>query len=613
MRTRFRFILLLILILIISPKSSSAYALLNTNTPGQNNLNLAIPDTYPGKCSPLNKVNDNAFALLSDFDKGNGPFEKPSELPYLSEENFEIVEFKDQLYVGMEADNSLGARLWRTRRGVLTPRNQFDWEEVSVDHNGKPFGVNDLSQVDHIDSLAVFKGHIFTSTGNRTNNSTGTLIFRSTTGNADSWKDSIAELGPGFGDTNNENFKDMVVFQEHLCGGTWNAVGGTEIWCTHDGASWTQMNEDGFGNSRNWITWSSQVFKGKLYFGVQNVGPDEKISNNDKGILIRTSSINDPSSWQVVYRGGPGSYSINILGEQDGYLIIAVPSSDGILIYRSISGNPNSWSLFNSPGMNNDPKNWSIMTDGATIYNNSLYVGITNPNVGFSIWRISKRKDQGSNELFWEDAALTPSTPDDLFPQLISHHGSLYIWTSNYRSGQQVLHTQCPICQNQTIAGPGTYSFTEVDTSFDLIKGELSSVEVCIYPGLHPPIMPGTDTLKQYFSIQTTPESADYLADITLSVNDDGLIDTETMMNWDIGLTQQVGSWWQPCPQDSIENNPDTGVITCTGIRNISSTWAITRHPKRLIFTTAMTSSLLVLISMVLLAYLINKNTPPTS
>ncbi|HZD58423.1 MAG TPA: hypothetical protein VE136_16945, partial [Anaerolineales bacterium] len=94
-------------------------------------------------CTEWTQVNSSAFGL------GAGP-----DGEYSNEEGFEIINFKDQLYVGMEADNSLGARLWRTKLGVEMPNSQADWEEVAADQEGYPFGVPDSVQNDHIDSLA---------------------------------------------------------------------------------------------------------------------------------------------------------------------------------------------------------------------------------------------------------------------------------------------------------------------------------------------------------------------------------------------------------------------------------------------------------------------------
>ncbi len=194
-----------------------------------------VKSETPGKCSDWSPANEGAFGLGTGVDNN-----------YDQEEGFELVVYKEQLYVGMEADNSLGARIWRTKAGITVPINQDDWEEVAADANSKPFGVDNVTQNDHIDSLVEFKGYIYASTANGGNSTFGTRIFRSSTGNPGSWEDSIGGLSPGFGDVNNTNFKDMIVFRsggtDWLCGGTHNSTTGAQVWCTTDGTSWTKKN-----------------------------------------------------------------------------------------------------------------------------------------------------------------------------------------------------------------------------------------------------------------------------------------------------------------------------------------------------------------------------------
>lgn len=66
-------------------------------------------------CTAWTQVNDGAFGL------GEGVY--PG---YNGEEGFEVAVFKNQLYLGMEADSSLGARLWRTRSQISVPLGQAD-------------------------------------------------------------------------------------------------------------------------------------------------------------------------------------------------------------------------------------------------------------------------------------------------------------------------------------------------------------------------------------------------------------------------------------------------------------------------------------------------------
>jgi len=204
---------------------------------------------YPGPCATWAQVNDDAFGIPSNFDSHGDPIEPPPAQPYSSEEGFEVMVFNGRLYVGMEADNKFGARLWRTKAGVTIPGSQADWEEVIADANGCPFGNCTsqettvpgvfLLQNDHIDSLAQFDGYLYASTANGGSTTQGTQVWRSPTGDWGTW----TQVNPdGFGDLENTNFKDMQVFQGRLCGGTqnWDSVHrddpawdpGTQAWCT---------------------------------------------------------------------------------------------------------------------------------------------------------------------------------------------------------------------------------------------------------------------------------------------------------------------------------------------------------------------------------------------
>jgi hypothetical protein len=407
-------------------------------------LTESFAELEPGECSPWKKVSGNAFGLPPAVNAFGNPVLSDSKLPFQGEEGFEVLVFKDQLYLGMEADNTLGARLWRTRRGVATPHSQLDWEEVIANEEGKPFGIADLAQADHIDSLAAFQGWIYASTANRSGNPQGTLVFRSRSGNPDTWETALEITGPGFGKPQNENFKDMQVFDEHLCGGTWNEIDGAEVWCTPDGENWFQKNISGFGESSNMIIWSGHVFKGQLYFGVQNTG-DPDLDDDHQGRLFRTSSLSDPPKWEEVFRTLEGISWGNILGELNGLLYISVPSEEGLLVYRSLSGDLGSWQIVNLPGFNYDSNNFAIFADGATVYMDSLYVGVSNKQGNFTIWRTNGFSDNGDTHLLsWEPVSMQGmNDPYNIYVQLVPFNEALYAWTSNHVSGQQVWRILC--------------------------------------------------------------------------------------------------------------------------------------------------------------------------
>ena len=160
---------------------------------------------YPGVCSPWQPVNIGGFGLPSNFDADGNLSSEALQNPFDGEENYGTIVFNGQLYMGMEADNTFGARLWRTRAGVDVPIGQANWEEVASDAQGNPFGLADTAAVDHTDSLAVFRDYLYVATANRTGNPVGINVFRSPSGDPGSWEDALVRVGNGFGDPANEN------------------------------------------------------------------------------------------------------------------------------------------------------------------------------------------------------------------------------------------------------------------------------------------------------------------------------------------------------------------------------------------------------------------------
>ena len=397
----------------------------------------AVAQSTLYSCQPFVQVNDNAFGL------GGG-----ADGTFSSEEGFEVLVFNGQLYLGMEADNTLGARIWRTKAGVTIPSSQADWEEVAADANGKPFGVTNVTQNDHIDSLQEFNGYIYASTANGGSNYLGTRIFRSPTGNPNSWEDAIAAYGAGFGDIYNTNFKDMQVFNGYLCGGTQNWLTGAQVWCTNDGTTWTQKNIGGFGssspNNRTPEVWSGFVYNNALYFGAQNLGALRGDNNDDVGKLYRTTNLNGTPTWTEVYSSPTGYLNrVDILGDLNGYLYIGARSASGAIILRSPSGDPGTWTQVNLPGMDGDVNNAGFIVDGATVYAGGLYVAVFNLTDGFELWRTSGTLQQ-NGLVDWEKVGSNGLTnKNNVYAELSVYNNFIYAWTSNYVSGQQVLRSNC--------------------------------------------------------------------------------------------------------------------------------------------------------------------------
>jgi len=215
--------------------------------------------TYAGTAKPWVQVNDGAFGL------GDPSGQNP---PYSSEDGFEVTVFNDQLYIGMEGDNQYGARVWRTKAGVAIARSQADWEQVVDDAFG------DVNNNDHIDSLQPFGGYIYASTA-QSHTADGTEVWRSSSGDLGAWVQANTD---GFGGFLNKNFKDMAEFTvggtTWLCGGTMNWTTYAQVWCTTDGTTWEQKNQNGFGGYGFGKVWSSGVMGGYrvLWHRVQQLG-----------------------------------------------------------------------------------------------------------------------------------------------------------------------------------------------------------------------------------------------------------------------------------------------------------------------------------------------------
>jgi hypothetical protein len=525
---------------------------------------------YPGVCSPWIQVNAPAFGLPGAL---SATVEAPTQ-PYQGEEGFEVLVYKDQLYLGMEADNQLGARLWRTRLGVQLPWNQADWEEVTTSSGGLPFGLGDLAEADHIDSLAAFNGQLYVSTAARGNPPAGTRIFRSPNGDPATWEDVLADQGAGFGDAANENFKDMQVFEGWLCGGTWNAATGAQVWCTADGTNWSLKNQPGFTQAanahENVTVWSGHVFDGALYFGVQNQGLQVDDPADDVARLYRTTSLQGEPVWDLVFEGEPGSNRVDLLGDLAGYLYFAVSSRQGIRIWRSPNGSRGSWIPASQAGLDGNVQNVGTVVDGAVVYNGTLYLGVINAREGAGVWRTSGERNLNGDQVVWEQVGGQGlGDQGNLALELVPFNGQLYAWTSNYARGQGVLRTVCPICQQAAITGPGRYDFSAVGASLDFMADNLESVEVCQYPQAPLPDLKRDNLAAGYYRITPNPASASVSASLTLSTasKPGGSRAEGRLIHW-------TGQRWAVCsPAQSSEQGPNE--VRCPAVDNFSSPWGI--------------------------------------
>lgn len=83
----------------------------------------------------------------------------------------------------------------------------------------------------------------------------------------------IVSKDNGFGDVNNIKIKMICPWNGSLFAGTDNNISGVEIWQSSDGLIWDQINQDGFGDSKNQtVLWNSSTigYNHNLYIGTAN-------------------------------------------------------------------------------------------------------------------------------------------------------------------------------------------------------------------------------------------------------------------------------------------------------------------------------------------------------
>ena len=522
----------------------------------------------PGPSLPWTPVNAPAYDLGPGTSAG-----------YVNEDATELLVFNNRLYLGMEADNALGARLWRTKAGVREPTVQADWEEVAA-HDGVPFG-DARSQdgrfiADHVDSLAEFQAMLYASTGNAGTQALGAMVYRSPTGDPGTW---ISVTLPGFGDPANTQCNDMVVFDGLLCGGTHNATTGAQLWCTSDGTGWHQKNTSGFGVGTPDPTVTTiggtAVIQDALYVGARQAGPTSSGWQDDTGLLFRTRDL-DPAepTWDVVYTGSVGSYRITPLGELDGFLYIACRGlPDHLQILRSPSGDPDTWQTVALPGIDGTPGNFATRPDGAAIHNGALLVGVSNLATAASVWRTTGTLDS-EGRVDWArigEPGLGHGILSDV--GLATFHGVTYAWATNYLTGQRVLKTACPLVETRAVTGLGSYAFPGVGAVITLTAGAPQTLTVHLFPDRAPLTATDYAPLPRTFEIGVAPSGVAVQADLQLAYSPVELA-ASGLVAADLTLIRYDGVQWEPCPPADLRRDPANASLTCRNCTTFSA-WAI--------------------------------------
>ena len=248
--------------------------------------------------------------------------------------------------------------MWRT--------NGTSWERVA---DG---GWGDASN-GGIAALQVFAGNLYAATNNQ---NTGTEIWRSPTGNTNTWTQVNPDgFGAGGGTSGDQS---MDTFGGHLYVGL-SRNGAAELWRTSNGAMWTPALASGPGPNNTHVSAMAE-FGGQFYIGLRN--------GVTGGEVWRAS---DGLHWAPVVTGGLGEpnnqrpYGLIAYGGQL-YLVFANLVT-GAEIWRSPTGNAGSWTQVADAGWGDSDNGLADYFDkAAAVFGNRLYVGTENWTNGGEVW-----------------------------------------------------------------------------------------------------------------------------------------------------------------------------------------------------------------------------------
>ena len=278
--------------------------------------------------------------------------------------------FNGYLYAGT-SNLDTGSEIWR-----CALCDGSDWEQVA------DAGLGDGENTT-FERVVVLENSLFATADNT---STGVEVWKSSTGDPGSWTQSNLD---GFGDPNNTGLWAAAVFNGSLYTATaqWGAYlsgtqTGVEVWRTHDGTTWTQVNSEGFGDSANISPWL-ETFNGSLY---------ALLYNDNTGAQVWHCAICDGSDWsQVVGNGfGDGNNAGGGFMLPFGNQLYAGISNNvtGTQVWRTSDGV--TWSPVNVDGFG-DSINGDVVSGAVFNYHLFLgtrnYSGWANPGDGGEVWQ----------------------------------------------------------------------------------------------------------------------------------------------------------------------------------------------------------------------------------
>ena len=248
------------------------------------------------------------------------------------------------------------------------------------------------------------------------------LLGISSRGYCDTWTQVNQD---GFGDINNTD-GGSIVFNGYIYLKTENNITGVEIWRSSDGTTWVQINQDGFGDTNNSGEEGGEfiIFQNQLYY---------LVSNNITGVEVWRTS--DGTTWGQINVDGFGDpnnkeFPSPIVFNNDLYVSVANVVT-GIEIWRTQDGV--NWTQVNVDGFG-DPNN-NGNDSGGTVFNGYLYMIVNNDITGVEIWKSS----DGTNWVQVNQDGF--GDPNNTVEDNITFQCYLYVATINSNTGTEVWRT----------------------------------------------------------------------------------------------------------------------------------------------------------------------------
>jgi PKD repeat protein len=285
-----------------------------------------------------------------------------------------LIEFNGQLYAGTEnwvcedpycgTSHSTGGQVWRSSDGSA-------WSQVVSAGFGDPANYV-------VVPLAVYNGQLYAGVYNwdpAANTTDGAQLWRSSTGSTGSWTRVVTA---GFdGDTDNQGIHSAAVHAGFIYAGTYNWVDGAEIWRSANGATWQQVNTNGFGDRGNYRIGKLAAFNGQLYAATDH--------NSTGGVQVWRCQLCNGSDWTRVVDNGFGnpetrsSAALLVFGNQ---LYGAFRNlTAGAEVRRTQDGVH--WTEVSMTGFGDSNNYWAHLA----VFDNHLVAGTNNGGHGGQVWK----------------------------------------------------------------------------------------------------------------------------------------------------------------------------------------------------------------------------------